>query len=111
MKSNKLLTVGFFVIFAFPIPISMASWIGTAMALAATGMTDWSEPGMRLMGVISFSAYLLAGTYLVSYAISLILTIKRKALSWVSLLPLFHICACAVLLMIARLVSLVFQIE
>jgi hypothetical protein len=61
------------------------------MSVAAIDMTDWSEPGIWLQTIVSFLFYIMAGTYLISYIVGLSLTLKNKAISLVSYLPLIHI--------------------
>jgi hypothetical protein len=63
------------------------------MSVAAIGMTDWSEPGIWLQVIVSLLFYIMAGTYLISYIVGLYLTLKNKAISFVSYLPLIHIVA------------------
>ncbi len=111
MRSNKFIIGLYFVIFSLPIPFSILSWIGTIMAFAATGMTDWSEPGMLLLGFTTFSAYILAGTYLISYIISLSVTIKEKAFTFTSFYPPFHICLTLLFFLFSIVIGRVYNIQ
>ena len=91
MKKSKAAIIIIFILYALPIPLSLASWIGTIMAIAAIGMEDWASGSAWIQAIVAGIAMLVAGTYLVSYIISLIKTLKNKKLSKVSLLPLLHI--------------------
>ena len=91
MKKSKTAIIIIFILYALPIPLSLASWIGTIMALAAIGLEDWASVSAWVQAIAAGIAMLAAGTYLISYIISLIKTLKNKKLSKVSLLPLLHI--------------------
>ena len=89
MRESKALIVLLIVVFALPIPLSLLSWIGTLISIANIGMT------YRIHGALYtylfIAAMLLAGTYLITYVIFLLITLKKKSISLISLLPLAHI--------------------
>ena len=91
MKDSKIAMIIIYIVYALPIPLSMITWIGTIMAIAAIGNARWSEIGALIVGIVATLAMLLAGTYLISYIYSLIGTLKQKKLTKISLLPLLHI--------------------
>ncbi|MCL2491767.1 MAG: hypothetical protein FWE87_03345 [Coriobacteriia bacterium] len=80
-----------FLLLALPIPLSMGSWLATIMSIGNLNMTDWSAPGAVLSGIVSFTTYFIAGTYLVTFFASLIYSWRKKKLSWVSFMPLAHV--------------------
>jgi hypothetical protein len=91
MKKPKGIIIFWFILFALPIPLSLLSWLGTIMALA--GHVDWSESFIMLKLVLAGAFYLLAGTYPITYIVSLALTsvtTPEKIWRWM-LLPLWHI--------------------
>ena len=90
-SKSKTAVLSAFGLLALPIPLSLASWIGTIMALAAIGMLDGTEPNPILTPLVAFGTMLIAGTYVVTYMLSLILTWRKKKLYWASALPLLHI--------------------
>ena len=99
MKKHNTYIILLFVLLALPIPPSLLSWIGTVMSLANIGMTDWSAPGQLILGLVALVTMLLAGTYVVSYVISLSITLKNKRISRMSLLPVAHLLTLGVFLM------------
>jgi len=90
-KSRITSIIILFVFFALPIPISLFSWIGTIISVANIGMTDWSSFSESIQGLVALITMLLAGTYLVTFIISLVITLKAKKISLLSFLPLMHI--------------------
>lgn len=91
MIEHKKSIIIMFVFFAFPIPVSLISWIGTIISVANIGMVEWSKLRESLQALIALVTMLLAGTYLFTYIISLGKTLKNKKISWVSFLPVVHI--------------------
>lgn len=91
LKTRKILVILLFILFALPIPLSLISWIGTIISVANMSMINWSILSECLQGIVAVIAMLLAGTYLVSYIISLCATWKNKKITIISFLPLFHI--------------------
>lgn len=89
MKNNTILITILFILFALPIPLSLMSWIGTIISIANIGMSDWGKEGVSM--IIAIATMVMAGTYLITYIVSTIITVKKKALSFFSLLPLIHI--------------------
>lgn len=91
MKEHKTSIIILFIFFALPIPLSLISWIGTLISVANIGMINWSVFSQFIQGLVSVITMLLAGTYLVTYIISLSVTLKNKNISLISFLPLLHI--------------------
>ena len=91
VKNYQIVTVFLFILLALPIPVSVVSWIGTIMAVANIGMTNWAKPGESLQGIVALMTMVLAGTYLFTYSFSLIKTRASKKLSLVSFLPIAHL--------------------
>ena len=91
VKKYQIFTVFLFILLALPIPVSVVSWIGTIMAVANIGMTNWAKPGESLQGIVALMTMVLAGTYLFTYSFSLIKTRASKKLSLVSFLPIAHL--------------------
>jgi len=98
LERNKLPTNIFFALFAIPIPISIASWLGTIMSLASIGSIDWANANETIQAVVALIAMLAAGTYLVSYVIAFKATRKNGSRYWLSFLPVWHIIAIIVLM-------------
>ena len=67
------------------------SLIGTFISVANMGMTNWSEFSEFIQGVIALVTMFLAGTYLISYIISLRITLKNKKISLISFLPILNV--------------------
>jgi hypothetical protein len=93
-KAPLALIIIIFVILAIPIPYSIWSLFGTFIALYRLSVTEWADGFFALIqSVAFFAAMLLGATYLITYIISLIYTIRKKAISFFSFLPLVHIVA------------------
>lgn len=87
---NKLLIL-FFILLAIPIPLSLISWLGTIMAVASIGMSNVTSVLDVMLTIVSFITMAIAGTYPVTYVLSLTITLKHKKSSILSFLPVFHI--------------------
>jgi len=99
MKNSKTSIFLLFFSFAIPIPLSLASWIGTVMSLAGGGRVVGTAPYALLLGIIAGAAMVMAGTYVVSYIIAIAATIKNKRISIISLLPALHIIVTVILIL------------
>ena len=89
--------IGLYILYALPIPLSLVSWIGTLMAVANIGATDWSTLSAWTHGSVAIVAMLAAGAYPVTYFVSLLAAMKNRSSAkryW----PLWHILAAIVLL-------------
>ena len=91
MKHRKMLLIAVFVLFALPIPLSMVTWIGTIISVADIGMTDTSTFSEWIQTIVALITMLLAGTYLITYIVALVLSWKKQKLTVLSFLPLMHI--------------------
>jgi hypothetical protein len=91
MKEHKIFIIILFIFLALPIPFSLLSWLGTLLSIANISMVDWSEFSQCIQGIIALITMLLAGTYLITYAISLEAIISTKKVSIISFLPILHI--------------------
>ncbi len=87
MNKSKISNIVLLILFALPIPLSIASWIGTIMSVAAIDMANWSNIGDWLQDVAALITMLLAGTYPISYAYSF----KRRVHSRMWFYPISHI--------------------
>lgn len=94
MKNKKIIWL-IFIIQAIPIPLSLITIIGSIISLA--NITILVEESI-LLALSATMAMLLAGTYTITYAISLKRTIDCKKIAFVSFLPLLHILLFAVFL-------------
>lgn len=82
---NKALVIALFIVLAIPIPISLMTIIGTIISIANIGMAE------NLSGaIIPIITMVLAGTYIIPYIISLLLTIIKKKIHVYSFLPIIH---------------------
>lgn len=88
-KTSKVFIIILFILFAIPIPISLDSCI--SFGWTSFGLIDWSdyESVIEVMVVLPFM--ILSGTYLISYIIALVYTIKKRTLSRLLFLPIIHI--------------------
>lgn len=91
MKERKTSIIILFIVFALPIPFSLISWIGTLISVANISMMNWSDFSQSIQGLVALITMLLAGTYLVTYIISLCATLKIKKISLISFIPMLHI--------------------
>lgn len=87
---KTLLAIALFVVLAIPIPISVASWIGTVMQMASLGKAELNNAKDWMLLVASLATMLLAGTYAITYVYSLAKTIKSKEIAFASFLPVWH---------------------
>ena len=83
---NKFLTIILYIIQAIPIPFSLISILGSIISLANIGMAD-SVANV----VVAFLAMLFAGTYTITFFVSLAFTIAKKKIGFYSFLPVMHI--------------------
>jgi len=90
MKENKVLITFIFILFALPIPVSLFSWIPTIMHLASFGEIN-PEGWEWLSHIIVMIPMLLAGTYSISYIVSLRYAIINRKITPITFLPLLHI--------------------
>lgn len=97
---NKITVIIMYLILALPVPISLLTWIGTIMSVASIGMLKIDNVGVLITTLVAFSAMILAGTYPVSYSVSLYKTIENKRLKLVSFLPVAHILLAAIMIYI-----------
>lgn len=74
---------------ALPAPVSLCTWIPSVMSIA--GIVEAGLAGVSVTSIVALSAMILAGTYFVSYGISLYRTLINKRLKLVSFLPVAHI--------------------
>ena len=75
---------------AIPVPISLITILGSIISLANIGLV--MEHSV-LLALVSVEAMMLAGTYTLSYILSVVLTFSKGKISLVSFLPLFHLIA------------------
>ena len=106
-KTGVVGIIGLYVLYALPIPLSVASWIGTLMGVANIGATDWTTFPAWIHGSVAIVAMLAAGAYPITYLISLVSTIRDRSSAkryW----PICHILAAIVLIMIWTGLDVVF---
>ena len=85
---NKALIWTVTVIQALPVPFSLITILGSIISLANIGML--SDQSFLLAFTAVFSM-LLAGTYSITYIVSIINTFHKKKISIISFLPIVHI--------------------
>lgn len=76
---------------ALPIPLSILSWFGSIGSLADFGMMSGSSSGECALAISALLTMISAGTYTITYLVSLMLTLRQKRISFVSFLPIIHI--------------------
>jgi len=83
---KKFLVVLVYIILAIPVPVSLISIIGSLVSFASIGMAEsFAEV------IVPLLAMFLAGTYSISYFISLLYTITKKKVHFLSFLPMIHL--------------------
>jgi len=110
---TKLLLVPIYIIQALPIPLSLATWIGTIMAFASEWIWPESIVGAAVtlvLGIASLAMFVLAGLYPLTYFYSLNLTLKYKRISLHTFLPVFHIALLIKMYMLISFFSAVYGI-
>ncbi len=95
MKNKKLMYT-IFVIQAIPIPFSLITIIGSLISFA--NISVLVEKSI-LLAWSATNAMLFAGTYTITYFISLLISINRKKISFASFLPLLHILLAAIFML------------
>lgn len=110
MENNKKSIILLFILLALPIPFSLISWIGTLMSVVNIGMTNWSEFSEFIQGAVALITMFLAGTYLVTYFLSLKVTLKNKRISLISLSPIFHIALFGIFLALWMGLNAIYQV-
>lgn len=88
---RKTLCILYYVLMALPIPLSMATWIGTVMMIANLDMAGGEGIVGTVYQIVAVIAMMLAGTYLISYVCSLIRMIHVKKVTFSTFLPVIHI--------------------
>lgn len=91
MVNSKPFMIFLFVLLGLPVPFSLLSWIGTIMSVANMGMVNWGKFSERTQMISGLIAMLLAGTYLITYIISLLIALKKGKVSPIIFLPVAHI--------------------
>lgn len=76
------------IIFALPVPISLITIIGSIISLANIDMLAGQS---FLLAIVAELSMFFAGTYSITYVVSIINTFRKKKLSIASFLPVFHI--------------------
>lgn len=87
-KDNKAMIWTVTIIQALPVPISLITVLGSIISLANIGMLSDQSFLLAIAAVLSM---FLAGTYSITYFASTLNTFRKKKLSIVSFLPVFHI--------------------
>jgi len=87
MKNRKIIWT-MFIIQAIPIPISLVSIIGSLVSFA--NISILVEKSMLLATAATLTMFF-AGTYTVTYFLSLIKTVNSKKINFISFLPVLHI--------------------
>ena len=88
---DKIFMWGLLVLMAIPVPLSLMSWIGTLISLGAFAQVNWHNPKCVLEAIIFGLCMLLAGTYVITYLLSLIYTLITQQISFVTVLPIMHL--------------------
>ncbi len=82
---HKFWAVLLYVLQGIPIPFSLISILGSIISLANIGMA-----GSTALAIISILAMFFTGTYIITYIVSLAITIIKKKVKFYSFLPLIH---------------------
>ena len=106
-KYTKPLSVILYALTALPIPLSLATWIGTIMAFASIGMSPITSIADIAGAVFMLAFFVFAGLYPLTYAYSLYLTVKRRCIGVYSFLPILHIAVFAKMWMDINILSLI----
>lgn len=85
---NKFAVILLYIFQGIPIPFSLISILGSVISLANIGMA-----GSTVVAIVSFLAMFLAGTYTITYVVSLVITIIKKKVAFCSFLPMLHFLA------------------
>lgn len=109
MKNNRIIIILLFIIFALPIPLSLLSWIGTIISVSDMGMIKRTEFIEYIQMIMALTTMLLAGTYLITYMISLRFTLKNKKISHITFLPMVHIVLFSILFYVSSWVSTIYK--
>jgi hypothetical protein len=95
---KSLLIVFLFTILAIPVPISLSTIPFTLISLGTKDVwleiirpENTKELIDSILTLLTFFAMILAGTYIVTYLCTLIVTIKHKKYSRLIFLPVIHI--------------------
>ncbi len=76
------------IIQALPVPISLITILSSIISLANIGMLSDQSILLAIAAVLSM---LLAGTYSITYVASTLYAFRKKKLSIISFLPIFHL--------------------
>ena len=76
---KKSLAIPIFILLALPVPLSLLAWFGMLMSVEYIGTTPFD-----FATFIALITTLIAGTYLITYIVSLVLAIEKKSMrySW-----------------------------
>ncbi len=94
---KKTMCVIYYILMALPIPVSMITWIGTLISVANIGATGGEGVLGTIHEFVALLSMLLAGTYLISYVVSLIRMVMVRKVTFSMFLPILHIiitCIC-----------------
>ena len=83
---NKTAIIILYVALGIPVPTSVISWLGSLISLA-----NIRAMSSELAAAFAVITMLLAGTYVITYAVSLSTTIKKQKLNIYSFMPVIHI--------------------
>jgi len=88
-KTSKVFIRILFILFAIPIPILLDTLISYGWTWF--GLRDWNDYKSVTEVAIVLPFMILTGTYIISYIIALVYTIKKRTLSRLLFLPIIHI--------------------
>ena len=86
----RIFMYGLLVLMAIPVPFSLMSWIGTLISLGAFSQINWHNAKSVLEAIAFALVMLLAGTYVITYLVSLIYTLITQQISGITVLPIIH---------------------
>ena len=85
---NKVMIWVVMILQALPIPISLITILGSIISLANISIMIEQSLFVAIVAAISM---ILAGTYSLTYLLSVIKTFANKRISFISFLPIIHI--------------------
>ena len=93
---KKIILIIIFIIQALPIPLSLISLIGTMISVADMGETMFDFTFLEVIqAIFVLSTMFLAGTYLITYSVSLGISLtkisKEQKIGWLCFLPSVHL--------------------
>ena len=97
MRIDKIVMYVLLILMAIPVPFSVISWIGTLISIGGLSMVNWTNFQSAFNAIIGLLVMIFAGSYVVTYCISLTYTLAIGKLSWITIIPIGHLILCFLL--------------